>query len=517
MGRLGIAIACVAATVTGAVPQDPPAPTFRAATRLVQVDVVARSKGAPANGLTKEDFTLFDNGRPQRIAFFSVRSARASGTATQVAPRLPEGAVSNRLERDGPLLSRATILLVDQKNTPPDTQAFAIQRIKTFVRTNRNRDRFAIYSFGRNGQLHAVQELTDDRQLLVRGANTLKAMDPDYRTQDTTGMSEHAALAYSTETVQEQVAVTKRVLTAIARHLTKVPGRKNLIWITTAFPLGVEGVDFRPDVEQAAHALNEANIALYPVDARGLIGSLQGLTAIPNAEVGGPASLQQLRMQAGRGTRGNPLRGVDTESMFADLTGGLVFYNKSNAIEASIQAAVDDGELTYTLGFYPTDEGKDGTWHDLKVAVDRRGVSLRYRRNYFASKTPAAVDERPTLETLLKDPLDATQLELVAEKMPDPEKPGFWQVRVIVDLHDVHLENQNNTWVGAVDVSFFVAGSPTARTITRKIEIPEEQLAAALEKGIAVSDSIGPSALRIVVRDQSTGAAGSVRITLDKR
>jgi len=516
MQRIGIAIACVAATVTGAAPQDPSAPTFRAATRLVQVDVVARSKGAPATGLTKEDFTLFDNGKAQKIAFFSVRSARASATAAPLP--LPAGAVSNRLERDGPLLSRATILLVDQKNTPADTQAFAIQRIKTFARTSRNKDRFAIYSFGRDGQLHAVQELTDDRQLLLSAANTLKAMDPNYRTQDTTGMSAHAADAYSTVTVMEQVAVTKRVMTTIARHLSKVPGRKNLIWISTAFPLFLECCDFRPDVEQAARALNDANIALYPVDARGLIGALQGLTAIPNAEVG-PAPPRQLRMQMGRGESPSP-RGLNTESMFADLTGGLVFYNKSNAIEESIQAAVDDGELTYTLGFYPAQAERDGAsqnLHDLKVEVARRGVSVRYRRTWFASKTQAAADERPSLETLLKDPLDATELELVAETMPDQARPGLYDVRVSIDLHDVHLENQNNTWVGAVDVSFFIAGSPTARTITRKIEIPEEQLAAVLEKGIAVSDSIGPGALRIVVRDQSTGAAGSVRITLDKR
>jgi VWFA-related protein len=516
-------IATAMTLMAAAAQQDASVPTFSAETRLVEVDVVARSKGAPAIGLTKDDFTLFDNGKPQKIAFFSVRSARASGPATQAAPPLPAGAVSNRLERDGPLLSRATILLVDQKNTPPDTQAFAIQRIKTFVRTSRNKDRFAIYSFGRDGQLHAVQELTDDSQLLIKAANTLKAMDPYYRTQDTTGMSDHAAQAFSTETVLEQVAVTKRVLTTIARHLTKVPGRKNLIWITTAFPLFLEGVDFRPDVEQAAHAPNEANIALYPVDARGLIGALQGLTAVSNAEVGGPGSPQQLRMQMGRGESPSP-RGLNTENMFADLTGGLVFFNKSNAIEDSIQAAVDDGELTYTLGFYPVQEepaGASHNLHDLKVEVARRGVSVRYRHNYFASKTPVAANERPTLETLLKESLDATQLELVVETMPDQARPGFFNVRVSVDLHDVHLENRNNTWVGAVDVSFYVDGSRAARTITRQIEIPEDQLASALEKGIVVNDSIGADGqtgvLRIVAQDRATGAAGSVRAPLSKR
>jgi hypothetical protein len=88
---------------------------------------------------------------------------------------------------------------------------------------------------------------------------------------------------------------------------------------------------------------------------------------------------------------------------------------------------------------------------------------------------------------------------------------------VSIDLHDVQLENRNNAWVGGVDVSFFIEGSPTARTFTRKIEIPEDQLAAALEKGIAVNDSIGPGMLRIVAQDRSTGAAGSVRMTVGKR
>jgi hypothetical protein len=143
---------------------------------------------------------------------------------------------------------------------------------------------------------------------------------------------------------------------------------------------------------------------------------------------------------------------------------------------------------------------------------------VRYRANYFAARV--APSERPTLpslEALLKDPLDAIQLELVAETNPDPALPGFYDVRVSIDLHDVHLENQNNIWVGAVDVSFFIEGSPTARTITRKIEIPEDQLAAALEKGIVVNDSSAAGVLHIVAQDRSTGAAGSVRITLSKR
>src|SRR5580658_2080273 len=79
--------------------QEASVPTFSAGTRLVEVDVVARSQGAAATGLKKENFTVFDNGKPQVISFFSVRQARTSGPASArpAAAPLAAGAVSNRL------------------------------------------------------------------------------------------------------------------------------------------------------------------------------------------------------------------------------------------------------------------------------------------------------------------------------------------------------------------------------------------------------------------------------------
>jgi hypothetical protein len=100
-------------------------------------------------------------------------------------------------------------------------------------------------------------------------------------------------------------------------------------------------------------------------------------------------------------------------------------------------------------------------------------------------------------------------------------RPEFRQVRASVDLHNVHLENRNNTWAGAVDVSFFLEGSRTARTVTRSLEIPDKQLAAALQRGIVVDDSIGVDGqtgeLRIVAQDRATGAAGSLRVPLGNK
>jgi VWFA-related protein len=510
--------------------QDTSGPTFSAATKLVEVDVVARSKDGPATGLSKEDFTLLDNGKQQKIAFFSVRSNRVSAPAAgPAAVPLPPGAVSNRLERGGEaagsITGNTTVLLIDQVNTPTAVQAFAIPRVVKFVRMRRKGDRTGIYAFGANG-LQAVEEITDDSELLNRAANRLQARDRSSRDSDTTGMTAHAAADFTALTIAGGAAGFKSVLETIARHLAKVPGRKSLIWVTTSFPLFFPPppqppiVDYRKEMEEAARALNEANVALYAVDARGLQGALDGLTAIQNAEFKGPQTPVQLLQQMHRGEPVSP-DGLITEQFLAGLTGGLVFYNQSNAIEESIQAAADDGELTYTLGFYPAQEEKEGSpLHNLKVEVAKPGVSVRYRKNYFASKTAAAT-ERPTLEALLKDPLDATQLELAAGSSADAARPGAWQVRVSVDLHDVQLERQNDTWLGAVDVSFMIEGSRTARTITTKVTIPDKGLAAALEKGIVVNDSIDAGGqtgvVRVVARDRANGAAGSVRVPLGRR
>jgi VWFA-related protein len=528
--------------------QDGQAPTFSTATRLVEVDVVARHGEGPAAGLKKEDFTLLDNGKPQTIAIFSLKSqaARAAGAAPGPASApLPAGAVSNRMER-GERPSNSTILLFDQRNTKQIDQAFALQRVVKFLRMPPKGARIGVYTFGADGNLRgadglrAIQEITDDPELLSEAAKNIKARDPNYKSRDTTGMNAHMALDYPALNGEESATDFRHVMIAIARHLANVPGRKSLLWITTSFPLfwpeppEPAVVDFRKEMEEGARALNDANVALYAVDARGLMGALSGLTAIQNAEFGAItqlagqrlSSLADLRRQMLRGEPISPY-GLLTEQFLAGLTGGLAFFNKSNAIEETIQAAIDDGELVYTLGFYPAQEKQEGasvkspSVHDLKVEVDQPGVSLRYRKNYVVSRT-ATTTQHASLEDLLKDSLNATQLELVAEPMPDPARPGAWEVRATVDLHDVQLERQGNVWVGGVDISFLVEGSRNFGTITRTVEIPDQQLAAYLGKGIVVNHAVQldggqTGVVRIVAQDRASGAAGSVRVLLGKK
>ncbi len=248
-------------------------------------------------------------------------------------------------------------------------------------------------------------------------------------------------------------------------------------------------------MQAAARALNEANVALYAVDARGLVG--------------------------GFGKQfGFTIAGLDTMNTLAGLTGGRAYY-ADNGIDALIREAVEDSELIYTLGFYPSEESQDGDWHKLKVAVARHGVDVRYRENYFAAKNVPGAIQAPTLNQLLRDPLDGAGIGLLAETRPDEAGPGSYVVRVSIDLHDVRLERQNADWVGALDISFYLDGTNSAQTITRKIEFPDNELAAALEKGTSAEVSVRldkPSQdLRVVVQDKVTGASGSLRVPLGQK
>jgi len=506
----------IAFVVTASVAAAQTTPTFQAGAKLVEVDVIAKNGATPTAGLKQEDFTVFDNGKRQNIAFFSVRSM--SATRTSEAP-LPPGTYSNRYARGPEAGGNTIVLLLDQINTPQELQGFAIPRMLKFVESRPPQDRIGIYTLNQTG-LHAAQELTSDRELLKAAANRLQSRDPRQRINDTSGMSAHEAMAYAAMNIAGPAQAVEFAMQEVARHLAGVPGRKTLVWVTTAFPLFdlSVGVDFRPEMEKAAHALNDARVTLYSVDARGLIGALDGLTAITRAEQKGPPpTARGVVMSMQRGEPVNP-RGLNTEQMLSDLTGGLTFFNKSNAIEESIATAVADADLTYTLGFYPDQNEQDSRWHDLKVGVARHGVNLRYRRSYFAQRETDAISDRPALDRLLKEPLDASQIQLLVRTAPNPDRAASLEVRVNVDLHDVQFRREDAQRKGEIDLAFYVEGVEKVMNKTIQLEIPDGQFASFLEKGLdaetSIDEAAGARALRVVVQDKATGAAGSVTVPL---
>ena len=177
--------------------------------------------------------------------------------------------VSNRPNPNEEAPATQTVLLLDQLFTSPVSQIFAIQRMGKYLAfLRRQRDGIGIFTLGSN--VRVVQDVTSNDALLRRAVKRLKGQDATFRNSDTSGMSEKAAAAYSQLNMDERVLALKHALQATARHLANVPGRKNLIWISEGFPLlacfpHLPCKDYRPDMEEAARALNDANVALYAV------------------------------------------------------------------------------------------------------------------------------------------------------------------------------------------------------------------------------------------------------------
>lgn len=356
---------------------------IRTSTRLVEVNVVVRDKKGPVAGLTKDDFTVQDEGKRQAIAVFSVVSVARSGAGRAAEPS-PEAS-------DRP--PAATILLIDRLNTPIANQVYANQRIIKFLQTRSKTDPVGIFVLGRNLQI--VQDLTRDTDRLERVARGLKPQDgrriaADVAVEPTGEAITDGMIARSLEELQDFVVTdrartTTEALIAIAQQLKNIPGRKNLIWVSGSFPfLTVQAhktLNFSDEITRAGRALTDANIAVYPVDARGLGGS-SFLTAEQSGQPQGSC------LKTGEPCLPPPERngpsGIDTMNTLAGLTGGRAFYN-TNGIEDSIQQAVNDAEITYTLGFYPADE-PDDTFHRLTVKVAGKGRDVRFRRGYYAAK-----------------------------------------------------------------------------------------------------------------------------------
>ena len=492
--------------------QDAPEPVFRTSTRLVQVDVVVKAKNVPASGLTKEDFQVLDNGKPQQIAIFSVRSVAAERAP---APKLPAGVVSNRPAPHGVEPVSATVVLLDTQNTQVEHIGYGRQQALKYLDHMSRQETVAVYAL--DTTLRVLQRFTDDQALLRKAIERFSPAQ-SFNLQDgefglLAGVTGNAANATRAMNFQRQADITTSAFESIAHSLEGLPGRKKLIWITAALPLTftqdnerngammTEFTNLSPQIFKPMKLLNDANVAIYPIDPRGVMSPMVGAALMdPN---------------------------LGTMIQLAQRTGGKAFYN-DNAIDAGIEEAFADTDLTYALGFYPTDEGADGRLHSLQVQVNRPNADARYRRSYSAEDLRKPLTDKvrkATLSSWVNEPLDATEIELQAAAVPASNKPGYYDVEVAIGVAELKLEQKNGRFVGSFDLAIVpdVENKPKGMQQTIKVNLTQERLQAALAHGILILNQVRVTnnkgkllsgKLHLVVMDNATGKAGSVRIPL---
>lgn len=479
------------ATVLAA-PQPQPQPVIRVGTRLVQVDVVVRDKNGPVVGLTRDDFTILDQGKRHQIAVFSGMSVAPKAPLAASAAPPPSGTISNRTDSRGVALAGTTVLLIDLLNTPIEDQGYMRKGASALLESLQENERVAIYVLA--NKLTVLQDFTDDPQKLLDtirkiGPNLALIMQSD---ENEDSVDRNADSMSGPFYAQIRARITAEATSSIAAHLSGIQGRKNVIWLSDQ-PRTISG----------------HNIAVYPVLPHG-IGSSGVFAWMRDSREGLGAGRTSPFLGAGQALEHE--RGA---AQMAALSGGVAF-NDAKDLPAALHRAEQDAAGSYTLGYYPEQASLDGTMHTLKVEIAGRPAGgknpteLNYRQRYLATAQEPA-PRPPVLHALLVSALDATGIGVTA-RMADN------QVLIHVDLHDVHFERVNDRYVASLALSVSAAPYDSYRTQPVKLEMTGQQLAAALEGGADLRQPApvesGAPGFGIVVQDTVTGAAGSVHLPL---
>jgi VWFA-related protein len=563
--------ACLAAAAALLLCQEPP--TLRVTTRLVEVNVIVTGKqGQPVTGLTKDDFTVTENGKPRRIASFWAETLRV---LPPPAEPLPPGVYTNRYELKGGAPSGVTVILFDLMNTKFRDRANARQELVKFLGAQLRPDyRVALYAL--DTELLLLYDFTSDAARLVQALGryqprTLAGPDTVERAAPNTGMPALDQFAMRADQIMSDMDAVSRVrktaaaLEAIAQRVAALPGRKNLVWVTGGIPFSLglgprpmqdptkrtkraqipSGMDrnknpvnagdddvyieypaaskriFDAESERVARAMDAADLAVYPVDAQGLVGN-------PAVDAKNQRSLEfeQRRQTAGTSLPEEFYSNRETMKLLAERTGGTAFLDDNDTARA-IGAAVEDSRVNYVISYHPSHGRWDGHFQRIKVSVNRPGVTVRHRGGYsaLADEAAPASDRQASLMQAARSPLDATGVRLVVATRPGTPAPGRLDLRVIIEASDIALTGKGGRWAGKIDLAFVQQPTPDGKGATLikdyvDINLTPEAYAKALEQGLIVPKELSMASsayrLKVVVRDAHSGAVGSVEILRGK-
>lgn len=518
---------------------------IRISVQLVEVNVIAVDRaGKPVGDLTEDDFEILDDGKPQEIRYFA-SEIKTLPSAPPVP--LPEHFFSNKTVGKVATAPGFSVVLFDLLNTELADQAGAKQQLISLLHKIQPGERIGVYVLGR--QVSVLHDFTDDPGQLAtvlarfegRESHALLAAtgDAQQRPDDLSAaggrFAEAERLLNGAKNVQsdyfnvDRATITLNAFRAIANHLARQPGRKSLVWISGSFPftLGVSQKDldelakdsanrergsFQGLFNSAIRAVSQANLAIYPVDARGLIPS-----SVYDATGSNGYSLAR---EQNRPTYSPP--NLDSMQNLANKSGGRAFFN-TNDLQQSISSALADNRVTYTLGFSPA-AAPDDKFHTLKVRVRRQNVNLRYRQGYLAaSRNSRPSDPKVILEDAVRSPLDASAIGITVKAQPPYSTNGAWRLVTTVDSHDLAINEEHGKWVGRLNVLYSVqaetgkelAGVLDSVNLDLKPEVWSRIAAEGLPLVKEFQTPHNASRVRLAVYDPSTGRVGSISIPLN--
>jgi VWFA-related protein len=476
---------------TLAVAQTPPVPTLKANTKIVLIDVVVTDKqGNPVKNLKAADFSLTENNTPQTISHFDAHTSLSAEEAAKVEamPKLAANIFTNY--SPVPVDSSLNVMLIDDLNTPINFKTTVIQQALKFLSTPHPGARMEIFELVPEGAgLKLIQGFTSDPEVL-RAALTNRKVVPQFSiavddpvracggADVSTGPPSGGAMfgkdadAGSTSTgfaeciailLQRRSISTLEAMAALARYMGGLPGRKNLLWFSSSFPMPATKRDVQDQLHRTMSLFAKSQVAVYPIVAGGLMKAPDPLP--PNAN--GKQEMQhQLAFYAKTDSE------QATMERMAEDTGGKVFA-KTNDLAGAAGQAVNDGSNYYTLTYTPENRDWKGEFRNVKVLLAQKGYTLAYRPGYYADDA----DKADHKKTVAAAPLDPARIALNSAMEYGSPQPSDIVLKVAVNPATGQPENavaKLNVMSAKVSAPFeryilSVAALPSAFTFTRDV------------------------------------------------
>ena len=395
--------------------QQPPAPAagdakkdvvISTTTQLVVEDVLIKGKdGKPVLGLKPSDFTITEDGKPQKISVFEFQTLEEGPSNTPPASP-PEVAAAKPPEKStvkpvttiqiapetpGNLKYRNRRLMVmffDMTSMPIQDQKRAQTAALKFLRTQITpADMVAIMTF--SSDVKVMEDFTDDRDQLEKDIKSLVIGEGQgFEIDNQDDSASDTGAAFQQDDTEFNIFNTDRQLSALetaVKMLASLNEKKSLVY----FASGIQrnGLDNQAQLRSTINAAIRANVSFYPIDARGLVAQ----APLGDATKGSPGGQGMYSGSSARAVTSNFQNQQETLYTLAADTGGKALLD-NNDLSMGIVQAQKDMTSYYIVGYYATNDALDGRFRRIKITVNNSALArtiskLDYRQGYYGGKT----------------------------------------------------------------------------------------------------------------------------------
>jgi VWFA-related protein len=555
--------------------------------RLVLLDVTVTEHDKPVKGLDRGRFHIFEDGHEQPISSFEESEPPAS-VDIATPPALPPNTYTNVPVY--PETSAVNVLLLDALNTPMGDQEQVRKQMIAYLSTIKPGTALAIFTLssklrmvvGFSTDVTRLKQALESRKPSARssadvGANASESLSSsitqagssiatssDPGTLWMMGQIRQFAADTNTYETDQRVTMTLDALSDLARYLTGIPGKKNLIWFSGSFPIGLnpdamlstqlkDVRDYSIDMQRTSALLSTARISVYPVDARGLMTAPTTDASYTPAM----ATLQGVRPAVSSDNSNfSTQMSLDQGSMstIAAETGGRV-YSSGNDLKAAVEKIVANDSSYYALSYVPPEGagGKHGAdFRKVEVKIDGGKYQLAYRQGYYSDDANKLADDTgllpgPMAAAMMLGAPPSTQILFQTRALPvgDPELKGPVPDSGTAGDHAANLKGGAHRYIMDLSVNpeglTFTEGANGTRdvglecalvaydgdgnsvnSLGRKFELhlSPEQYEQVVNSGrtipvrLAMDLPAGDSVLRVVIYEPSSARIGSLEIPM---